>query len=431
MRFGAALFILAAAISTGTSLSAAVGRAASQNQTVVTFKADETIPAEIRRAAFLFVWETIRDKYFDPTYGGKDWNEIKARYEPRVGEAETSEAFHSLLRQMVEELGRSHLAIIAPHQRPGGTAANSKVQMAPEGLSVGLVEGRVLLAAIKPDTPAWNAGLRPGYVVVSVGDAVLPTTEEIRASSLRAATAARLALAGEPSSMAVLTVLDENDREKTVSVPRTAAFQKSANLGRSKFEYRRIRPRVGYLWFDGWAFDLKPKLEAALKDLWDTDGLIIDCRQNHGGVNPGVDYLSSALCPEPGILAIETSREGDRREWRHEGSGPNAYRGRVVILVDGGSGSASEVFAAAMQETGRARIAGESSFGGVLNSTQAVLPTGGILQYPHSDMRTGKGNSIEGRGVIPDIPVSLSRGDLLQSRDTVIERAVSAILSGS
>ena len=266
---------------------------------------------------------------------------------------------------------------------------------------------------------------------MKAGDAALPTAEDIRASSLRAYAVARQALAGEPSSLAVLTVLDENDREKAVSLPRTEPFQARANLGKTKLEYRWVHSRVGHIRFDGWGFDLEPKLKAAVKDLWDSDGFILDCRQNRGGVNPGVDYLAAVLCADPGLLAIEISRQGERREWSHKGSGADAYPGGMAILVDGGSGSASEVFAGAMQEKGRAIILGQTSVGGVLNSTQVSLPTGGILNYAHSDIKTPKGHSIEGRGVIPDIPVEISRADLLKGKDSVVERAVAAILSKS
>ena len=215
-----------------------------------------------------------------------------------------------------------------------------------------------------------------------------------------------------------------------MDVPRTVPFKDRANLGRSVFESRRLQPRIGYILFDGWAFDLKPKLEAASKDLLDTDGLVIDLRQNRGGVNPGVDYLASALNTEPGLLGVETARNGERREWKHAGGGAGAYRGRVAILVDEASGSASKVIATAMQENGRALILGRTSYGGVLNATQEPLPTGGILQYPHSNT-TGKGARIEGRGVIPDIPVEISRADLIMGKDTVIERAVAAIAEGA
>jgi carboxyl-terminal processing protease len=173
---------------------------------------------------------------------------------------------------------------------------------------------------------------------------------------------------------------------------------------------------------------LKSKLEPALKDLWDTQGLIIDLRQNRGGVNPGVEYLASVLVEGPGTLASVKRRNGENTGWNFPGGATEVYKGRIAILIDEGSGSASEVFAGAMQEMGRAAVLGSTSYGGVLNSTQAQLPTGGILQYPHSDMRTPKGRRIEGHGVVPDISVELLRKDLLAGKDTVVERAVRTIL---
>ena len=129
------------------------------------------------------------------------------------------------------------------------------------------------------------------------------------------------------------------------------------------------------------------------------------------------------------MFAIEISRNGDRKEWAYAGGGAGAYPGRVAILVDEASGSASEVFAGAMQENGRSVVLGRTSYGGVLNSTQVPLPTGGILQIPRSDMTTAKGTRLEGRGVVPDIPVEMSRADLYRGKDTVIERAIAAILN--
>jgi carboxyl-terminal processing protease len=125
---------------------------------------------------------------------------------------------------------------------------------------------------------------------------------------------------------------------------------------------------------------------------------------------------------------VEISRNGGRRDWAYAGSGPAAYPGRVAILVDEASGSASEVFAGAMQENGRALIVGRTSYGGVLNSTQVPLPTGGVMQIARADMTTAKGARLEGRGVVPDIAVEMTRSDLYQGKDTVIARALAALL---
>jgi len=390
---------------------------------------NEDIPEALRAETFKVVWETVRDEYYDPAFGGKDWNAIGEKYRPLAVKTAKSGEFHALLGKMLAELGRSHLAVFAPHQKFAGPKPNPEARLLPAGISLGVADSRIALTSVAQDTPAWNAGLRPGMVVVKAGESSMPTREDIRKQSMRALAAARRALAGPAGTAVDVTVKDDAEREKTVSLPRSVPFQEGANLGKSIFEYRRIRPRIGYIRFDGWAFDLPPKLAAALKEFQDSDGLIIDCRQNRGGVNPGVDFLAKALCAESGLLALETTRKGERRDWKHEGSGAAAYAGAVAILIDDGSGSASEVLSGAMQEKGRAVLLGHTSYGGVLNSTQAVLPTGGILQYPHSDMTTPKGKAIEGVGVVPDIPVEMTLADLAKGIDTVIERAIAELLA--
>jgi carboxyl-terminal processing protease len=399
----------------------------------VIYEENQEIPEALRQKTFVLVWEKIRDEYFDPTFGGHDWGAIRERYEPLVPAAKTSGAFHDLLGNMLKELGfSSHLGIIPPHRTTRESAVNPDPRSYPDGLILRLVENRVTVSSVKPGSPAEQAGLRPGYVILKVGDTPLAPVESAASSPVRARALvdARRAVSGESASPAALTVLDENDRERTISVPRDAPFKERAHLARPQLEFRTVAPRIGYIWFDGWAFNLRPLLEQAMNGLRDTDGLIIDLRQNRGGMNPGMDFLGPALLPEPGVWAVEFPRKGEPIEFKHEGGGDKAYPGRVVILIDEASGSASEVFAAAMQEKGRAVILGRTSYGGVQNSTQAVLPTGGILHYPHSDMKTPKGRAIEGVGVIPDIPVEMKRKDLFAGKDTVIERAVAEIELG-
>ena len=384
----------------------------------VLFAENDEIPLELRLKTFAFAWETIRDRYFDPAFGGVDWTAVRDAYRPKVEAAKASGAFHGLLKQMLKELGGSHLAVIAPHEMTRERKGDPEQRMSPQGLEVRFVEGRACFVSVDPESQAWASGLRPGSILLKVDGADVPKTlAEVRR-----------AMSGPPQSSASLTVLDGNDREQTLAVPRTAPYQDRANLARTRLEYRRVHPRVGYIRFDGWGFDLKPKLEAALNDLWASDALIIDVRQNRGGVNPGVDYLASTLLTGSGLLAVATLRNGERNDWPFS-AGDRRWPGRLAILVDEASGSASEVFAGAMQEMGRAVVLGRTSYGGVLNSTQAPLPTGGVLQYPHSDMRTPKGRRIEGAGVVPDIPVEMRREDLLKGVDTVIERAVEELLS--
>jgi carboxyl-terminal processing protease len=105
------------------------------------------------------------------------------------------------------------------------------------------------------------------------------------------------------------------------------------------------------------------------------------------------------------------------------------FLGPVVILTDYGSASTSEVFAAGMQELGRAKVIGGTTAGAVLPSVFVTLPTGAIFQYVVSDYHSPKEILVEGRGVTPDLAVAADRQALLEGRDAQLEAAVRSISS--
>jgi carboxyl-terminal processing protease len=100
------------------------------------------------------------------------------------------------------------------------------------------------------------------------------------------------------------------------------------------------------------------------------------------------------------------------------------YAGRVAILMDGLSGSASECFAGGMQSLGRARVFGQRSMGQALPALFDRLPNGDVLIHAYGDFVTATGERLEGRGVVPDEEVPLRREDLLAGRDATLERAL-------
>ena len=103
---------------------------------------------------------------------------------------------------------------------------------------------------------------------------------------------------------------------------------------------------------------------------------------------------------------------------------PDAYTGPVAILVDGLSGSTSEIFAGGLQDLGRARVFGSTTAGAALPSEIVKLPNGDGFQYVFADYISQGGEKLEGRGVIPDVPVSPTRDALLEGRDLVLEAAM-------
>jgi carboxyl-terminal processing protease len=107
-----------------------------------------------------------------------------------------------------------------------------------------------------------------------------------------------------------------------------------------------------------------------------------------------------------------------------DGRAVTPFGGRLAILVDGLSGSASECFAGGMQAIGRARVFGERSMGQALPALFARLPSGDVLVHAYADFVTADGRRLEGTGVQPDAPAPWSRESLVEGRDAALERAV-------
>ena len=99
-------------------------------------------------------------------------------------------------------------------------------------------------------------------------------------------------------------------------------------------------------------------------------------------------------------------------------------RGPVAILVDGLTGSASECFTGGMQSLGRARVFGAQTMGQALPALFDRLPNGDILVHAFGDFVTATGDRLEGRGVIPDVEVAISREALASGRDATLDKAL-------
>ncbi|HXU09487.1 MAG TPA: S41 family peptidase, partial [Blastocatellia bacterium] len=154
-------------------------------------------------------------------------------------------------------------------------------------------------------------------------------------------------------------------------------------------------------------------------------GIIFDVRGNPGGVGGMASGIAGMLEKQQVSLGTMHMRSGHTNFAAFPQD--KAYLGPVVIITDGGSASTSEVFAAGMQELGRATIVGERSVGAALPSVFQKLPTGALFQYAIADYKTPKGTLIEGRGVAPNVESLLTRRALLEGRDPQLDAAIEII----
>jgi carboxyl-terminal processing protease len=330
--------------------------------------------------------------------------------------AKSDAEFTTVMGKMLQELPRtSHLGIA---DEDIGGAMSFPILWT--GLSVRDIDNEVVIARILKDSPAERAGLRPGFLIKKVDDAAVGTSGDANG---------RLFDAKEIHKM---TFMDDHDVMREVilqnQLPPAERFEKQ-QFGRSTYyallESQRLAGDIGYIHFTGFLPALKKKLLAALESMRDAPGIIIDLRGNGGGSDDLGNPLASALLGKETLMGIERSRKGER-EWKSRPH-KNPYRGLVAILVDGESGSESEAITVGLQEAGRAVVIGKKTAGGLMTGKFKPLPAGAVLLYPVGDFRTAQGVVIEGRGVLPDIEVDLTRADLLKGKDSQLEAAIEYI----
>jgi len=236
---------------------------------------------------------------------------------------------------------------------------------------------------------------------------------------------------GNTETKSKIEVLDGKNQRQVLEVTRTERknemSQAMGNFPAQEviFESKRLESNIGYIRFNMWVIPQMPKLREAIRSMKDAKGIIFDLRGNPGGVGGMATGIAGLLVKEQTSLGSMKSRSNEMKFIVY----PQAeiYDGKIVILTDYGTGSTSEVFAAGLQEIGRAKVIGETSAGAVLPSVFDKLPTGAIFQYAISDYKSPKNILIENRGVIPDTEIKLTRQTLLAGRDIQIEEAIKQI----
>jgi carboxyl-terminal processing protease len=385
-----------------------------------------------RTAAFDFVWDTINQNYVDPKFNGVDWAATAARYRPLAMAAKNDDDFWDVLNRMTGELRDSHTRV----EPPNFVALRRRQESVSLGLDIDRVEGRISIVYVTPDSDAWWAGIRPGMEVAQIDGlpaeqryaAVLAAEREQSTAHAKERRAFRTLLLGDPDTKTAFEFVRSDGSKFDVSLTRKVVRAvPSATV-------RTLPSGFTYLRFSSFSGSVRGRVVDAIRAHKSAPGLIIDLRNNGGGAASMVEAIADQLLTQKTEVGNIVTRTGEpvrlfgiaveKLKRTLEGS-PDAYDKPVVVLINSGSASASELLAGWFQDIGRVKVVGQRSCGclqGYLG--YASVPGGAELAYSEIGMVSIKGHRVEREGVVPDVEIPLTVEDLRINRDRSLEAAV-------
>lgn len=371
-----------------------------------------------RAELFDQVWNLVNEKYYDPTFHGVNWANVRDQYRPRLASAKSDSEFYSLLARMVGELHDAHTRFETPLSRQ----EREKEERLSAGVDIRLVDGKNVVAWVEPNSEAEKIGVKPGMELLAVnGERIDERLNRLRyivaGSSSDRAEQLRLynrILGAEPGEKLDLELREFDGRIFHASLMMRMIPDKASvttKLLTSGELYLRIS-----LW-EPPAYDL---FKRALDDNKSAPGLIIDLRGNPGGEAGEVLKVAGLLFDHKQSFGSFISRSGKASNLTADGR-TGSYIGPIAILVDESSGSGSELFSAVMQEARRATVIGRRSCGCLLGISRfKKLKGGGDLAISELGYLSPAGRKIEGHGVTPDVTVPLTIADLRDQRDRAL-----------
>jgi carboxyl-terminal processing protease len=402
-----------------------------------TYKAGETFDA---------VWKVVRDSHFDPAFDLAKWDQVGADLRPKAIEARTPGEFRAVLADMLGRLGLSHFAVIP--STPDNPGEHVSLSGQP-GFDVRLIDRQLVVSSVDPDGAAAAAGVHAGWIVQSIGGTAvstwlegIPETTAPRLTQLQAWRLAVPRLRGASDTSAEVVFADGAGAIVTRSIERRQERGEPVTVGSLPTMFVRVSSsltptpgggKAGVIGFNVWMTAVNPEFEKAMDRFRSADGIVIDLRGNPGGLAAMIMGIAGHFVSERVTLGVMKTRQSELkfpanpRLVNAMGDRVEPYKGPVAILVDGMTGSASECFSGGLQSLGRARVFGQTSMGQALPALFDRLPNGDVLIHAWGDFVTGTGVRIEGRGVVPDEPVALTRAALLAGHDATLERALAWI----
>ena len=353
------------------------------------------------------VWRLVNTKFVDQTNNSQDWSKWRHKYDRYIM---TNEDAYVAINTMLASLNDPYTRFLDPKEFAEETSS-IKGSLKGIGIQIGVKDGKLMVIAPIEDTPAEKAGLLADDEILEInGKSTKGITVDKAADQIR----------GKEGTQVTLLIKRKNVEPKAYTITRAEIELKS--ISQKLPENIKMPDNVGYIRLSSFiSRNASKEFEDLLKSMSDKKGYIVDLRSNPGGLLSNAIFISDMFLNGE-VIVSTVDRDGYKETQR-------SVKGRVtdkplVVLINEGSASASEIFSGAMKDNHRAVIVGKQSFGKGLVQEINKLPYEAGVNITIQKYLTPNGTDINKKGITPDIVVELTEENVKNKDDVQLKKAI-------
>ena len=358
------------------------------------------------------VWMIVNKKYYDPSDNCQDWAKWRYRYENKL---KSKEDAYVAIETMLASLNDPYTRFLDPKEF---SEENQSIKGSLKGIGtqIGLRDGQLVIIAPLEDSPAERAGLlADDYILEINGESTKGINIDAAADKIR----------GEKGTTVTLLIQRKGVPNKTYSIVRDEIEVKSVST-KPPFE-TEIPKDIKYIRLSSFiSKNAAGEIESILNESKDAKGYIIDLRSNPGGLLTNAIYISDMLL-RGGVIVSTVDRDSYKSTTRARNQ--QVTDKPIVVLINKGSASASEILSGALKDNNRATIVGEQSYGKGLVQEINKLPDEAGLNITIQRYLTPSGTDIHKKGITPDVMVELTKENADAKDDVQLKKAIEILES--
>jgi carboxyl-terminal processing protease len=349
------------------------------------------------------VWQIVNFSYVDGTFNKKDWNAVRKKYVVNAKYQNDTEAY-TAVRQMLKELDDPYTRFMDKKDFTEMQSDNSG-KLLGVGLQLTQNEKTKQLVVVAPidDSPAAKAGITAQDVIIKIDGKSTQGLDLNQAVQL---------IRGVEGTSVVLTV------QHGKQVIDHKLLRQQIELHRVKAEYRpNDLGGVGYIRLNQFSANAPQEMRKAIQQMegQKVSGYVLDLRSNPGGLLYGAIDIAKMWMNQGTIVSTRNRSggcDGRSTDCKQSADGTALTNKPLVVLVDGGSASSSEILAGALQDNKRAQLVGSKTFGKGLVQSVRPLSDGSGLAVTTAKYFTPSGKDINKLGIVPDVDIALTNDDI-------------------